>query len=283
VPPETDGVEGGRESAQHSGKAADAGFGGAVRIPLLVPPALAGLAVLSTAALLYCVLLVAPPMPTRNGVAWLGRWTPWLGGWSAIVAALALVSQLLRRADRAGGGVGKQRWRASRATVLVSGACLATTAVAIALSFLGEARLYDERLTTCMGNVMRLSVATRMYLADYDGRYPDATSWSDALGPYVDGGTANGKTDRAGVFRCPEAPGLPCAYAFNRSLGGARSEAVNDPRKTVLIFESDRGWNAAGGPGILPREGRHLGRDVYGFVDGHGAYQPRSAPLPRWQ
>ncbi len=39
--------------------------------------------------------------------------------------------------------------------------------------------------------------------------------------------------------------------------------------KTVIVFESDTGRNAAGGAGLLPPSPRHSRAFTVGFADGH--------------
>jgi len=108
-----------------------------------------------------------------------------------------------------------------------------------------------------------------MYLYDYDDHLPATTDWCDVLvGPYV------GNPD---AFVCPAASDLPCGYALNGSLVGASLADVYDPSQTVAIFESDRGWNAAGGEDLLPYEPRHLGGYNFGYVDGHAGWVSEDA------
>ena len=116
---------------------------------------------------------------------------------------------------------------------------------------------------TCLGNVKSLSLAIQMYLVDNDDGLLPTTNWCDALDPYV------GNRD---TYVCPVAPDLPCGYALNASLVGASLADIYDPSQTVAIFESDRGWNAAGGPELLPEEPRHLGGYNFGYLDGHAAW-----------
>src|SRR5664279_1951846 len=47
---------------------------------------------------------------------------------------------------------------------------------------------------------------------------------------------------------CPQGkPGQRCHYAFNARLVGHEQKDVQAPAQTVLIFETDGGWNLAGG------------------------------------
>jgi len=126
----------------------------------------------------------------------------------------------------------------------------------------------------CEMNVEDMLTAMRMYLDANDNTFPLADAWCDALEPYLDAANRPAIT----AFVCPRASHLPCGYAFNAALSGLSYEALTDPEHTVVIFESDAGRNAHGGPELLPERPRHWvparswkltrpTRDVYGFVD----------------
>ena len=115
----------------------------------------------------------------------------------------------------------------------------------------------------CLSKVKNLTLAVLDYADEHEGRLPAAETWCDDLLPYIRGEEA---------FLCPAAPDLQCAYAFNAALSGVRAESIPDLVNVVLIFESDGGWNAAGGMELLAEEPRHLGGENYGFVDGHAAW-----------
>ena len=118
----------------------------------------------------------------------------------------------------------------------------------------------------CLSTVNNISLGFQMYVADNDDRFPPSSDWSDRLSEYV---------KNRDVFRCNKADGLECSFAYNTSLSGASLADIADPSQVVVIFESDRGWNAAGGSELLPDEPRHLGGDNYGFADGHAEWLPR--------
>ena len=131
----------------------------------------------------------------------------------------------------------------------------------------------------CLSNVKNISLAVQMYVSDYDDVFPPAAQWSDTLFEYV---------RNEDVYRCPQAAELSCAYAFNAALGAALHDALEHPVRTVVIFESDRGWNGAGGRALLPAEPRHLRGDNYGFADGHAQWVGREEvmagePGMRWR
>ncbi len=118
----------------------------------------------------------------------------------------------------------------------------------------------EARTAVCMNNLRQLAVTVDMYELDH-GQYPDASRWCDELYPDY--------APIEEVFHCPEAEGLRCAYAMNEHLGGKSLAVVDDPFRTVLLFESDLGWNGSGGPADLPEEPRHRRGHSILFADGH--------------
>jgi hypothetical protein len=125
----------------------------------------------------------------------------------------------------------------------------------------------DGKPNFCLRNVKNISLAVQMYVADNDDHFPPARDWCDVLDEYV----AN-----RDLFRCPQArKGTQWAYACNSLLSSKSMYDLADPPATVVVFESDAGKNAAGGPKLLPDEPRHLGGDHYGFADGHASWLKR--------
>ena len=98
----------------------------------------------------------------------------------------------------------------------------------------------------CENNLRQLGLGVIMYAGSNNDQFPPAAGWSDAISTYV--GSTN-------VFKCPSNPGQRCSYAFNRALDGKKLSEVN-PR-TVLLFESDAGWNGAGGGEAAASHGHH--------------------------
>ncbi len=129
----------------------------------------------------------------------------------------------------------------------------------------------SSRKIACLSNVKDLVMAMTLYVNDNDQRFPPATTWSDAMLPHVEGKQG---------FLCPEAPGIRSAFAYNAAVSSAMYGSVTDAYRLVTIFESDRGWNAAGGPELLTDEPRHFGGDDLGFADGHAAWHSRAKVVP---
>lgn len=121
--------------------------------------------------------------------------------------------------------------------------------------------------TICGSHLSSLGKAMDAYAAENNERYPTATEWCDLLAEYSDVSSetfvCSGATDGYTEVR----PQNRCHYAMNKNVEAlGPSGAAAD---MVLLFESDAGWNAAGGPELLTTE-HHAseGCNVL-FVDGH--------------
>jgi len=139
--------------------------------------------------------------------------------------------------------------------------------VVVAMALPHFMRFQGSTRPICLSHVKNLALAMYMYADDYDGHFPASAAWCNALCDYV------GNLDN---FHCDKAPSLPCGYAYNSPMPAISLKQLSDPRRTVVIFESARGWNAAGGIELLPSEPRHGGGDYYGFADGRARWVKRS-------
>lgn len=141
---------------------------------------------------------------------------------------------------------------------------------AILLPALGAARR-QAREVSCQVNLRQLGLSVMMYANDNKDNLPDASQWCDSLQGY----TGDGK-----VFRCLAAPLSKCGYAFNKNLSGVSMPNIKVPGNTVLLFESDAGWNASGDQGAMIARPRHPGGFIILFADGHVETVPRER-LPK--
>jgi len=131
---------------------------------------------------------------------------------------------------------------------------------AMLLPALARAKVKAQTIN-CMNNVRQLNLGVLMYAKSNGDKYPSADGWCDAILPQAG-------SDR--VFRCPaDLQGSRSDYAFNEKLSGFALSKVKSPARTVLIFESDGGWNQSGGRELMVRHPRHSGRVIVGFADGH--------------
>jgi len=117
----------------------------------------------------------------------------------------------------------------------------------------------------CMNNLRQLSLATRMYAGTHEEHFPAATNWCDAVKEYVGGNTR--------VYTCAAANSTDaCDYALNAQVAGLDVSKVNP--QTVVIFESEAGWNLSGGEAMVVSPARHRMRAnrpsvTVAFADGH--------------
>lgn len=147
------------------------------------------------------------------------------------------------------------------AGVIVSGCMLALGVLAIIpaamlLPALAKAKSKAQAIN-CVNNVKQLSLAVRIYSTDNNDKFPASTNWCDAT-------LNNAGTPK--IYVCPGAPTLQSGYAFNAKLSGLEEDKI-DPN-TVLIFESDAGWNANGGKELMITQPRHSNRYIIGLADG---------------
>lgn len=125
----------------------------------------------------------------------------------------------------------------------------------------------------CVNNVKQLSLAVRIYAGDNEDVFPPGTNWCEAVFSNV--GSQK-------VFWCPgETNQARSAYALNAAVAGLKEEDVAPD--TVVLFESDAGWNASGGKELMIAQPRHGDRWVVGYADG-SVHQLTAAQLSklRW-
>jgi hypothetical protein len=115
---------------------------------------------------------------------------------------------------------------------------------------LAEQKRTGESLV-CSINMKQLTTGMRLYAAQHNGQFPPAATWCDALQlPAYTGGLAN-------IFQCPSGDrSKRCHYAFNAKLSGIAASKINP--KTVVLFETDGGWNLSGGPELILQQPRHI-------------------------
>jgi len=109
-----------------------------------------------------------------------------------------------------------------------------------------------------MNNLKHLAMAIHMFHEENES-LPDAAKWSDALLPFV----GNDKQ----VFISSADPAADgSSYAFNKNLSGMKLDDLQAVARTVVFFESDLGWNGAGGIDDAIALGDGF---LIGFADGH--------------
>jgi len=149
------------------------------------------------------------------------------------------------------------------ASVIVSAILLVLLPLgaALLLPALAAAQQKAQQIN-CMNNEKQLALAVHVYSGSHADHFPPAATWCDALHSALD-------SDKA--FKCPVTLSTAlsasrCDYAYNVKLDGLDVSKVNP--LTVLLFESDAGWNANGGMELAVA--RHRGHTAeVAFADGH--------------
>lgn len=113
----------------------------------------------------------------------------------------------------------------------------------------------------CMGNAQQINLAIIMHTQANTNTFPPAATWCDAI---------QGNLVLTNAFQCLAADKTHrCHYAFNAKLNGLSMDEIKNPAQTVMIFETDGGWNVSGGSELRPTKSRHDRKVIVGFVDGH--------------
>ncbi len=203
-----------------------------------------------------------PPMPEKtNGLAItslvlgiLGLFTCGITALFGLILGIMAMVKAKSPGRGAAGGSG-----IALAGVIVSAIFLLMIPIfaAMLLPALAAAK-QKAQMINCVANERQLALAVRMYSGNNKDQFPPAATWCDAI-------KADVGSER--VFKCAAANSSSrCDYAFNAKLGGMETgKAAPD---TVMIFESDGGWNANGGPELMIGKPRHDRLFVVAFADG---------------
>ncbi|MHC4547103.1 MAG: hypothetical protein ACYSYL_21765, partial [Planctomycetota bacterium] len=135
----------------------------------------------------------------------------------------------------------------------------------------------------CSRNLSQIARALLIYANDYDNQYPEPNQWCDLLlkegyikpehlvypsliirCPY---------TGRIILFRPSPKKGR-CHFAINPNC------KMTSPSETVLLFETDEGWNKFGGPELLTAR-RYEGEGCYVLFRDNHIYFERTQDLQK--
>ena len=113
----------------------------------------------------------------------------------------------------------------------------------------------------CINKEKELALAIRIYSGNNTNRFPPAATWCDAI---------QSAEVAPNVFKDPAVnSGSRCDYAFNAAIGGLDESKVAPD--TVMLFESDAGWDASGGPELM--RARHQRGRIYVVTYADGSVQ----------
>jgi prepilin-type processing-associated H-X9-DG protein len=220
------------------------------------PARLAGIGALAIGCVALATVCLAPELTTRQIAVGVGRTLQPPAVQMARVSVMLVVSAaLLSRLS----GTYAHAGRAGPVAAIIA-------AVVVWIAPQIGADLSSRARGECKSALRSLVSSLQAYLAASGGQYPVAETWLESLA------AAPQLRNRV---RCPVAAKPTHSYALNLALAGLRDDEIQEPSRLVAFFESDAGWNAAGGPELLPAEPRHLGGDNYAFADGHVIWLPR--------
>jgi phosphate/sulfate permease len=132
--------------------------------------------------------------------------------------------------------------------------------MAILMPALVRARSH-ARTAASLNNVKQACLAVILYCDEHDGKFPPADNWPDVLEPYL------GRDEK--ILSSPFDPDAGRAYAINAHLNGRQRSDIDQPHRTVLVFEARFGSPPSGGRELLPEKPRGRTGYVIGFLDGH--------------
>lgn len=133
----------------------------------------------------------------------------------------------------------------------------------------------SARAISCLSNIKQQGTSLRMYLQDYDDKYPQADQWMDLTQPYY-------KNDI--ILHCPSVsqPGTQSyGYAFNKALSRTSDEKIKSPQTTVMLYDSTNlARNATDSVTSAPNPARHRRGNNVGYADGHARNTPQYLRAP---
>jgi len=207
-------------------------------------------------------VIVPPAEPPRtSGLAIASLICGILGLCTGITALVGLVLGIMALVK-----ISKSEGRMGGKGLAIAGTCVSACVTALALIMIpiqmavllpamNHAKSKAQTIM-CQNQLKQQALAVHMYADDNNGVLPSGGKWCDAIKPYLGGSP---------VFHCPaDKPDVRCSYAFNARLSGLKLDKVN-PR-TVVLFESNGGWNAVGGPEQMTS--RHGPVLLVAFADG---------------
>ncbi len=206
-----------------------------------------------------------------------------------VPAPVGLVLGLMARRRLTAAHAPARKRQLATAGIIVSAAAMLLTLLCspiLAGLFLPALAKAKQRAQSvqCSNNLKELSLALLAQAGENANQLPPVTTWCDAISP---------RLGSPKIFHCPAGPNGTCGYAINERLRGGIVGRMN--AKTVLLFESDAGWNAAGGEKTMVSRGHSTsrlntqstsGREAIfyvTFVDGTFAAIPESGLVAlRW-
>lgn len=128
----------------------------------------------------------------------------------------------------------------------------------------------------CLNNLKQQGAALMLYAGQNNGRLPSAGHWCDTILPLCRHPWQDSQDRALKVFTCPAlSDDEKGGYALNSALAVDRLAGLK-PSRTIMVFESDPGWNLSGGREKLSKHPRHFDGVTLLFADGHVRWAKKS-------
>ena len=128
------------------------------------------------------------------------------------------------------------------------------------------------RATSCLSNQKQLALGVLMYTQDYDERLPGSAHWMNDIEPYIRSSSSSSPY----AFlpeHCPSAAmrnDSIFGYAYSSKLDKKEMSSFADPKTTLMTYDSTNlAKNASDAESSMPSPGRHRGRNMASYLDGH--------------
>ncbi len=172
----------------------------------------------------------------------LGMFTCGVTALAGLILGIVAMVKVKNSGGRLGGG------GLALAGTIVSGIFLLMIPIfaAMMLPALASAKQKAQEIV-CINHEKQMALFVKLYSEDNGNKFPPAATWCDAI---------NNAAGSENIFKCPAAySSRRCDYAFNAKLDGMDESKINP--QTVMLFESDTGWNASGGRELMISSARH--------------------------
>jgi prepilin-type processing-associated H-X9-DG protein len=117
----------------------------------------------------------------------------------------------------------------------------------------------------CISHIKQLALGMLIYADANDDLLPLRDLWMDAVQPYVKRPIKDMRCNKVVEEKLPG-----YGYAFNSLLERKPSTQVKAAESTIMLYDSiNYGKNASDPLLSLPKPGRHDGRNMIAFLDGH--------------
>lgn len=181
------------------------------------------------------------------------------------------------------GSLGNTVSSVTRKTLPLTGAFLATICTFLWLvSYIPRSIAFYN---PCSRNLSQISQALQIYANDYDNQFPEPNQWCDLL---LKNGYIKPEllVNPSLIVRCPYTGQIilyrpspkkgRCHFAMNPNC------KLTSPSDTVLLFETDEGWNKFGGPELLTTQ-RHKEKGCYVLLNNKGTRFISKSSQVKWK